>query len=989
MRALFVFLLACAASQAQDFFSGQAARALVGQPNFSANQPGATASMVGGISGIAYGNDTLFVADSNMMGAYGSPDGNGNPGLNNNRVLMFTNLANTIPQPTANYALTPNPCPICVGSASVVLGQPNFTSTSYSAPTTAGLRAPTGVATDGRILAIADTGNNRVLIWRTMPASMNQPADVVIGQPNFTTATPGTGTQGFPISAKTLDGPQAVWIQNGKLFIADTSAHRVLIYNSIPTSNGAAADVVVGQPNFTSTYSPSAVPGVVASASNMISPVGVSSDGVHLFVADLGQNRVLIWNGIPTSNGKPADVVIGQPDFVSNVADNSFSIPANPTQDASGNNEGVTPVLCASTGNDENGTALFPDLCEKTLSFPRAVMAANGRLFIADGGNDRVLIYNSIPTTNAAAADIVLGEPDFVTDNPSTASDSMQTPSSLAWDGTNLYVADTFNTRVLVFSIGVDAMEESGAVNAASREIFALGSVTIGGTLTANDTVTISIGTDSNATPVDYTYTVTSTDASNTNAATVLNNIVTALVNQINTKPDANVTASANLATDEVVLTARTGGAAGANITLATSTSSNATITGSTSGATLSLNYQDASQIAPGTIISLFAANGVNISDFSAAFDFSSPYAPPGLTSGRSMTQVYIDGFAAPMLSATPTQINVQVPYEVGDRTSSSVWVRMEHPDGSVTVTTPISLNLVQQNPGIFADDSQGTTDPRAGFVYHASSYATGAISVDGTVQSGDVATIIIASADGTISNTYNYTVQDSDVNCPPASQLAATCDPTDPLNNIEIGLINAINSLPDPLVTASQSNIYTRIELTANVPGAAGNGILYTGSANSGANVIITPLGTAMCCANIAGARVTTDNPAVPGENLYVLATGLGPDSPRVASTGQITPSNGSYNSPPLNPVDSILAGGSTANIVYALLYPGTLGTWQVTFQLNTSLADNPATQLTIAQQAHVSNVVTFPVKSNPASSSGIFSNIKKKSTAPTAPRR
>ena len=39
---------------------------------------------------------------------------------------------------------------------------------------------------------------------------------------------------------------------------------------------------------------------------------------------------------------------------------------------------------------------------------PRAVLAAGGRLFIADGGNDRVLIYNSIPTTNAAAADLVL-----------------------------------------------------------------------------------------------------------------------------------------------------------------------------------------------------------------------------------------------------------------------------------------------------------------------------------------------------------------------------------------------------------------------------------------------------------------------------------------------------------------------------------------------------------------------------------------------------
>ena len=42
-------------------------------------------------------------------------------------------------------------------------------------------------------------------------------ATVVVGQQNFTTAIPGTGGPGYPLNAKSLDGPQAVWIQNGKL----------------------------------------------------------------------------------------------------------------------------------------------------------------------------------------------------------------------------------------------------------------------------------------------------------------------------------------------------------------------------------------------------------------------------------------------------------------------------------------------------------------------------------------------------------------------------------------------------------------------------------------------------------------------------------------------------------------------------------------------------------------------------------------------------
>jgi hypothetical protein len=282
-----------------------------------------------------------------------------------------------------------------------------------------------------------------------------------------------------------------------------------------------------------------------------------------------------------------------------------------------------------------------------------------------------------------------------------------------------------------------------------------------------------------------------------------------------------------------------------------------------------------------------------------------------------------------------------------------------------VTITTPVAVTLVVQNPGIYADDSQGvTTDPRPGLVYHASSHGTGAISVDGTVNTGDVASVTIASADGTISNTYNYTVQATDTT----------------LNNIRDNLVALINAGPDPLVVASPSNVFTRIELTAILPGNAGNGITYNGTASSGADVIITPLGTATCCANTAGSLVTADNPAVPGENVFIFATGLGPDYPRQAGTGQVTPKDGSFNSPPTNPVDSILAGGSTANIVDAFLAPGQLGVWQVEFQLNTSLTPNPLTQLTIAQQAAVSNVVTFPLVAAPASSTGVSSNVKTK---------
>ena len=54
-----------------------------------------------------------------------------------------------------------------------------------------------------------------------------------------------------------------------------------------------------------------------ANASNMHWPSTVYSDGERLFVADTRNNRILIWNSIPTQTNQPADIVVGQQDFTS------------------------------------------------------------------------------------------------------------------------------------------------------------------------------------------------------------------------------------------------------------------------------------------------------------------------------------------------------------------------------------------------------------------------------------------------------------------------------------------------------------------------------------------------------------------------------------------------------------------------------------------------------------------------------------------------
>lgn len=201
MKCTLILLLCAAGAVAADFNNAQAARLIIGQPNFTAEDPAATDVVLGSAAGVAYAANTLFVADSNVLTA--TPLAN--------RVLIYNNLAGQVPAPTDQLAQN-SICPACVGKASVVLGQTDFTSIARAVtPTARTMYLPTAVASDGVRLVVADSGNNRVLIWFRIPASNDTPADVVLGQPNFTSILP---LPNHAVTASSMLEPQGVWIQN-------------------------------------------------------------------------------------------------------------------------------------------------------------------------------------------------------------------------------------------------------------------------------------------------------------------------------------------------------------------------------------------------------------------------------------------------------------------------------------------------------------------------------------------------------------------------------------------------------------------------------------------------------------------------------------------------------------------------------------------------------------------------------------------------------
>jgi len=939
---LFVSVLAFSSLiEAQGFVNGQAARAVLGQRAFSfgecansdcSGSHGANQQLLGGASGLAWANvngtPELFVADSNFIGA--TP--------NNNRIMVFN--TNQIPGPHDDVALFPatnsNPaCPLCGYLAAFQLGQPDFNSnapgrnkapypgTVNGSPGTQGyMSTPTGVATDGTVLAVADTNNNRVLIWKTVPQSSNVPPDLVLGQPDFTTLG---SADVHAQNASSMRGPQGVWIQNGKLFVADTTNNRVLIWNSIPTSNNQPADIVLGQPNFTSVGLPSQ-----AAANNMSGPVSVTSDGTRLYVADLGFNRVLIWNHIPTSNGQPADVVVGQPDMNSSTANNKTK-------------------LCASVGTDSNGNPQYPDRCAATLDFPRYALSDGTRLFVADGGNDRVLIFNSIPTSNGASANIVLGQDDFysdlVTNQAATiisttvditgSVDTIPSPMALAWDGTNLYVSDPSNRRVLVFSPGDTTLAPHSIVNAASRIIRQTGFVQLSGTIVANDTVTITIASKS------YTYTVKSNDT--------LQSVAQGLINLINANGgDPNVIAFAGPVSNTVFLDARNTNIGLNSVSLAASSSNTADITTTVSGAYLTGG--NAAMLAPGALVEI---DGTNLADntydpcnFNTATDTcQNPTAWLPLSLGGA--EVSIDGVNTPLMKVSPSQIITEVPFSFTDRDSSSVFVRTVHADGSITVTNASPINMASASPGLFGQPN--LPEPRPAFAAMHAPAASATVDLEGTVQAGDVATI---SVNGT---PHSYTVQASDT-----------------LASIVTGLVNAINSANDPNVTASVGGLFNRVVLTAKQPTASIPISTATAAApgKSGAAITLTAYQNATCCANAGTGLVTPSNPAVPNETVIFLGTGLGVLANGFASAGVPY-----WDVVPNTVVNSVNAtvNGETGQVVNAGIPRDSIGVYQIEIIMPGDLPNNPTTPVYIAQNAFISNTVTIPVSTSPGSPSPV----------------
>ncbi len=226
-----------------------------------------------------------------------------------------------------------------------------------------------GVAIDTKSnpphMYVADTYNNRILGFNdARNIQIGMKADIVIGQPDFYRSLVNGRTNDPQIPNQVgLNHPSGLLVDaNGNLYVADSGNGRVLRFPPPFNQTGQLTpNLVLGQFDFTQQNTD-------VSIQTMAAPVGLAmfANG-SLAVSDLVHNRVLIFKkqGNDFVNGQSASVVLGQPGPNSSGRSNS----------AAGMNQ---PLGIAVDSSD--------------------------RLYVADFGNSRMLVWNNAPNQSTGAS---------------------------------------------------------------------------------------------------------------------------------------------------------------------------------------------------------------------------------------------------------------------------------------------------------------------------------------------------------------------------------------------------------------------------------------------------------------------------------------------------------------------------------------------------------------------------------------------------------
>jgi uncharacterized protein (TIGR03437 family) len=423
-------------------------------------------------------------------------------------------LLHAQPQVATAFGPYANP-PRIVGQLSLDSVQYTYYAASPNVVDGKGLWSPGAVALDkssaSPALYVSDTLNNRVLGWRSAASFANgAPADVVVGQRDMVTTNPQAPCCSSSQN-RGLHWPTALAVDGqGNLYVVDAGDNRILRYPQpfAAANDGMHPDVLIGQPcqpgrvcqpdstglqdfsAYSANHSSSTPSADGISPMYLGSPVSqaLAFDGSgNLWFADTGNHRVLRFP--KGSDGKAqatADIVLGQQNLTSKVATTVFTnltglqYPFGLTMDAAGHifvSDALGRVLIFPSSPMPVGTSALkmlglvvvpagqqPPAVPNATQFgtPMGLVMIGGDLGVIDAYYNRITVFSALDDWigssstggSSPAATSAIGQVDFSTSVASAAANGLSGPTQAAYSGSELFVADSSNNRVVVWPHG-------------------------------------------------------------------------------------------------------------------------------------------------------------------------------------------------------------------------------------------------------------------------------------------------------------------------------------------------------------------------------------------------------------------------------------------------------------------------------------------------------------------------------------------------------
>ena len=281
-------------------------------------------------------------------------------------------------------------------------------------------------------LFIGHHGNSRYDIYQLSEAGLpeRRHADYGIGRSligrGFAFAPLGRTYLNFPASASYDSVHQ-------RLFVPDNSSlghpgYRIMVFDGDPDTLAQLernelpeAIAVLGQPNFDVWD-----PGIGPDRINGRGIAHVAAERQLLFYSDSFNNRVLVWDIRPDrlETGMEAMYVIGQSDFFSSE-----------------------PGIGRGGLSRPGSLAYDPD---------------EQNLFVMDGGNNRVLVFDASPENlrSGIEAFAVIGQEDFMSSVPRTDLRKIGVgPMSLDYEYDRLFVGEAFGNRMVIIDVSPETLD--------------------------------------------------------------------------------------------------------------------------------------------------------------------------------------------------------------------------------------------------------------------------------------------------------------------------------------------------------------------------------------------------------------------------------------------------------------------------------------------------------------------------------------------------